>query len=346
MEKQNAGSSVFISISTPVEEIAELLATSDQLNFIHIKTDEVTSNPNETLLQLARKNADIKQRVVALANAGFHLYVHRPFQSSMVRHRRIRSLWQSVIAGSILCDENDIFYTVEPAASQGTPRLLVVFSSIATKMYTPSLVRHFEQNFSTIKKYVTPNTYILRIADFGSVVGSFYLNSNALPNNEENIRKRIETTAADLGVASENIVLYGTSKGGTAATFYALSNGWRAVAVDPILSDEHYVKTFNDSHFTLGTFPATKEQRFADLVTRPHDTAKLVVVCSSRSPQYQYISDTLISRFENRFLFLNSENEEIMNHPDVGPKTIPHTLAQINSHLAGLNPHHGLRTVW
>ena len=346
MEKLDTASSIFTSVDISADELRARIADNPRLNFIHINNGETAKDPSDSIIVLARKNPAIKENLVMMTNAGFHLYVQRDGQSSMVRHRRISTLWQGVVKGDIQCDKNHIFYTIDAATGAGEPRLLVVFSAVAAKMYTPSLMRHFEQNFSSISKYVPANTHILRIADMGGVVGSFYLNSNALPNNEENIRERIEKTASDLGVKKDGIVLYGTSKGGTAAVFYALRHGWRGVAVDPIVSDEHYVKNHNDLHFTLGTFPATKQERFAELVQTPHAESRLSVICSSRSPQFPYIRDSLIERFRDKFLFLNSENAEIRTHPDVGPKTVSHALSQINLHLAGLEPPVGMQTVW
>lgn len=213
-------------------------------------------------------------------------------------------------------------------------------------MYTPSLVRHFEKNFSTIDKYIPQNTNILRIVDFGSVVGSFYLNSHALPNNEENIWECVMTCARKLNVSRDNIVLYGTSKGGTATVFYALKHGVRGVAVDPILSDDHYVRVYDDLHFTQGTFPESKERKFFNLtVGELLQEAKLSVVCSTRSPQYPYIEKMLMKHDKN-ILILNTENNEIHKHPDVAPKSLPHTLSQINLHLAGINHPKGYYTVW
>ena len=300
----------------------------------------------DNFINLSRRDAALKAKLVLMANAGFHLYALRDGESSFVRHRRIRTLWNSVISGEIASDANGIFYKLERATGAGEPRLLVLFSSIAVNTYGASLTRHFEQNFASISKYLPKNTHILRIVDFGSVVGSFYLNSLSLPENERNIHARIEKAAETLGVSQQNIVLYGTSKGGTAASFYSMRYGWRGVSVDPILSDEYYVKTYWDSHFTVGTFAQTKQQRFSELLENVHPDAKLSVICSTRSPQISYIEPMLIDRFKDRFLFLNSENTGIKNHPDVGRETIPHALSQINMHLAGLDIPGGFQTVW
>lgn len=346
MEKIDSTSAIHIPTDIPDAELYDRIASLPRLNFIHIDHSAVSRNAQDNIITLARRDPALKEKLVFMANAGFHLYVLRDGISSMVRHRRIRSLWRLAIAGEVSVDENGIFSRLHPAPGGGEPRLLVVFSSIAGTIYTPSLMRHFEQNFASIGKYIPKNTHILRIVDFGGVLGSFYLNSNALPKNEDHIQTRIAATAADLGVVTENIVLYGTSKGGTAAAFHALRRGWRGVAVDPILSDEHYVRKHRDLHFTEGTFPASKQARFAELLRDPHPETRLSVICSNRSPQFPYIEETLIGRFRDRFTFLNSENAEIRTHPDVGPKTLPHTLSQLNLHLAGLQPPGGFRTVY
>ena len=346
MEKLDSASCIHVDLALPFEELQARIAALPKLNFVHVDHSAVSSDSADSLISLARKDAATKEKLVLLVNAGFHLYVVREGVSSMVRHRRIRTLWRDVIEGSILVDQNDIFHTLTPAEGAGEPRLLVVFSAVAATMYAPSLMRHFERNFATIGKYVPRNTHILRIADMGGVVGAFYLNSNALPQNEENIWARIEATARRLGVKQENIVLYGASKGGTAATFYALQHGVRGVAVDPILSDEHYEKVCQDLHFTKGTFPASKQARFSALAQSVHPQARLSLICSSRSPQFPYIEELMIQRFRDRFLFLNSENPAIKKHPDVGPQTIPHTLAQVNLHLAGVDAPGGLHIIW
>ena len=334
-------------LSLPLEALRDRIEADPQLDFVHIDHSAASSDPAVGLLHLARQTPATKAKLVLLANAGFHQYHLRNGVSSLVRHRRIRHLWREVIAGQVQVDDNDIFHTLDRAEGAGEPRLLVVFSSIAAKIYNPSLMRHFEKNFASIRKYVPRNTHILRIADFGGVVGSFYLNSLALPQTEARVWARITATAADLKVQPHNIVLYGASKGGTAATFYALRHGLRAVAVDPILSDEHYVKVHRDLHFTQGTFAATKQARFRALIrdSLPPET-RLSVICSSRSPQFAYIEPMLITPFRDRFAFLNSENPAIKLHPDVGPQTVAHTLAQINLHLAGMEAQAGFHTVW
>ena len=347
MDKLNTDACIYISLDDPLETIKEQVLARKKLNFIHVDhAGRESQNKHPTsIISISRDDAESKEKLVFLANHGFHLYVVRDGTSSMVHHRRIKTLWRNVVAKEILVDENNVFYTRQEAQVNSAPKLLVIFSAIAAKMYTPSLYRHFEKNFASIAKYIPENTHILRIADMGGVVGSFYLNSKSLPKKEDHIAALIAREVERLGISKQDVVLYGTSKGGSAATFYGLKHGYQAVAVDPILSDEHYVNVYRDTHFTLDTTEETKEARFAKLLEDIHPEAQLSVICSTRSPQYPYIDAALISRFSERFVFLNSENKAIKNHPDVGPKTIPHVLSQINARLAGVSLGAGLKTV-
>jgi len=347
MEKIDSASVIHIPIEISAKELHARITQQPQLNFIHIDHSDAGQKATDNIINLARRDPETKHKLVIMANAGFHLYTLREGVSSMVRHRRIPTLWRNAIAGEVSVDENLIFSKLDsPETCTGDPRLLVVFSSIAGEMYSPSLMRHFEQNFASIRKFIPNNTYILRIVDFGSVVGSFYLNSISLPENEKNIHNLISKTATKLSISNENITLYGGSKGGTAAAFYALRHGWRGVAADPILSDEYYIKKYNDSHFTVGTFASSKQQRFSEVLQNVHPAAQLSLICSTRSEQFPYIQAAMINDFSDRFLILNSENPQIRSHPDVGRNTIPHALSQINMHLAGISIPKGYHTVW
>lgn len=112
--------------------------------------------------------------------------------------------------------------------------------------YSASLYRYFAKNFSTIDKYIGKNVSILRVADIGGITGSFYLNTNALPTNADKIKSLILEVIEQCQIKSDDVVLYGCSKGGTAAVYHGLTNNYKIVAVDPILNDEHYINNKND----------------------------------------------------------------------------------------------------
>jgi hypothetical protein len=317
-------------ISVDLSQIRELLAGK---NYVHVSHQDQAQSEN--LIQISRKNVRAKDLIVALANNGFSLYKSSEGVSSFVFHNQIANLWRPVNNKNLL-DHDDVVYTLSPASDDIVPtRLLVIFSSISGDIYQSSLRRHFEQNFASVHKYIPADTLVLRIADMGGVVGSFYMNTNFLHDNEQRISNLIRKVMAEHGIVSPHVVLYGTSKGATGALYHGIKNDLRFVAVDPIVSDEHYVQTYNDSHFTVGTFPENKEAVFRRLMkeadTMPQNSS---VIYSTNSPQYKYIGTVLCqTQSGSSLFFFNSRHPKIKDHPDVGPNTINIAVMLMNMGL-------------
>jgi len=324
VHKKSAGV-LQMRIDAPHEEI---LAQAQGKSFVHIAHPH--HPPEKNIIEISRKDSQIKQLVVALANAGFSHYACRDQVSSFVFHSRIPSLWKPVIDGDFRHHDGVIYSLQNPSEDMVTRRLIVVFSSIADKMYAPGLSRMFYKNFRTIEKYLPPDTAVLRIADIGSVVGAFYLGTNFDPDNAFRVQAVIRKVQTELGITPDSVVLYGASKGATGALYHALLGNWHAVSVDPITADEHYIHRFKDSHFTIGTFPANKSEIFADLTGRcAPPTASISVITSPRSPQYPYIDRVIRSSPIGPALnYVEADNPRISDHPDVGPNTI-HILTML-----------------
>ncbi|WGE90851.1 hypothetical protein [Actinobacillus genomosp. 1] len=93
----------------------------------------------------------------------------------------------------------------------------------------------------------------------------FYLNSNADLQFENKVFKLIKKIQKECSALDEHTVLYGTSKGATGALFHGITMGLKTLAVDPIISDKHYLEKFNDLHFVNNVFPEYKQNKFAKL---------------------------------------------------------------------------------
>ncbi|MCW7538932.1 XcbB/CpsF family capsular polysaccharide biosynthesis protein [Aquabacterium sp. A7-Y] len=315
-------------------DAAEAFALSDVASVVHVAHE--TLEPGKSLIDIARKNGSAKKCVVALANEGYHLCRAKNGVSSFANLAAIKRIWR--ISGNKKMElHGDTFFTVEgPAAKVGPLRMLVVFSSVADVPYTAKLFqRNFFQNFGSITKYIPANTVVLRISDIGSVVGSFYMNNCFSSSVEAGVQNTIRLVAERYKIAKEDIVLYGASKGGTAALYHGAQAGYKVVAVDPIVSDEHYEQRYNDSHFTRGTFPKTKQEKFAALfeTVRPRNA---VVICSERSPQHQYIDRIVRANCGTGVSFFRTLHPSIKDHPDVGPNTINALTMFINGFYYGL----------
>lgn len=318
----------------------ELITKSIELNgglprYFRVDTSGAR-RPRADLMKLALDDSAAKRILVALANLGYVLYFNVDNESRFIRLDRVRHHWRAVKQGKYECSQSGIVHRLEKPDSGRAERLLVVMSPIGS---TPRFSRFFRTSFGTLMKYIAPNTAILRIADVGGVKGAFYMDTTALPQNSANVHALIRGVAHRLSVSDDRIVLYGASKGGSGALFHGLSAGWKFVSVDPIVSDEWYELHKRDYHFTSGgIFPSPKQDVFGELVSEVsrnrRTSTSSVIVTSSRSPQYRYISETLVP-MGRELTILNSRNTDINSHPDVAPKTIYSQVMALNALLIG-----------
>ncbi len=327
---QSAGSRVVVDgsvISWPLEDrvagLEAVRARKGSANFVHI--DFPDDGTEHNAIERARKDPAAREALVGLAREEFYLYKHAGSRSSFVSRRRLPQLWQPVKEGRIKDSASGTLYELEPALNPaGPPKLLVVFPAMGAPIYAPSLFRYATRNYKSIQKFVSPSTTVMRLVDLGGVVGNFYLDTAVLPTNAASIQATIRAVMDELGVAQEDVVLLGSSKGATGAVFHGLSMGLKHVAVDPVLHEEHYWEKHNDSHFTRETtFDLTKQEIFAELIKgleaegrMDEALSKQVLITSERSPQYEYIAPLLIDGRSTNVVLVNT-NEGIKDHPDV-----------------------------
>ena len=322
------------------DTVFEKLDIDYNVDEIYIDKSAIGKNNDEKLihnfLALGRKNNDAKKLIAKLSSNAFHLVRHINGVSVFQKFKDSNVFINSFIDKDIKC-WNDTFYTLDEPVSKGgsKERLLVIFSSIADLPFNASVSRRvFFKNYSTIAKYIPKNTYILRIADLGGVLGGFYLNSNADSNFESKVQNLIRKVQEDESIADAQVVFYGGSKGATGALYHGLKMGIKTLAVDPIVSDEFYIKKYNDLHFVEGAFPCYKQEKFNDLMlensNRELDFIKLIT--SPNSEQYSYIQNIILSRNAtiNNYIF---SNPYINSHPDVGKQTLNFATAMLNNLL-------------
>lgn len=301
---------------------------------IDINIKGLSENEDKNIIALARKNKALKKGLVEITNHGFYLYKHDKSVSSLVKQEEIKNIWGRVKNGELKLFKSLIYSLEEPILKNiNQKRLIVIFSSINENIYSPNLsARFFLKNFESIQKYIPKNTYVLRIADIGGVVGSFYLNTVFSSVIENQVQELIRFICASQGIQAErDVVLYGASKGGTAALYHAVVGGYKAVSIDPIVSDEYYLYRWNDTHFTDGVFPVTKQEKFSHLLSVEKDLNNIFIICSERSPQYKYINSIVHDSKTGKFVnFVNSVHPEIKDHPDVAPMTMNIATTLIN----------------
>lgn len=345
---------ISLSLDSPlVDLLAELKGTGETVSYGEVFHGSVGLE-GESLLEIARRVEDAKEVLVRLAMAGFYVYRKTEGSTRLVRDHTIGKLWHRVKEGDYSVNAEGLIYSYTPPSSPTpAPKLLVIFSSMSTSIYNTSMMRYFEQNFRSAQKYIPHDTGVLRIADIGGVVGAFYLNTYRNPNNVRRIQRLLSDVMIQHSIPTTNVVLYGASKGGTAAIFHGMTGGYKFISVDPIVSDEYYVNRFRDSHFTQGgIFERTKDEVFGELVSNKlrytsfgaRNKAEGSVIFSERSPQYSAITSTLVEHLAHRYAFFNSINPEINDHPDVSPKTLNIATMLMNQFFLNEELAPGLRT--
>lgn len=328
---------LWLKSETAVDEIDRLIsANGGHPRYFRVDTSSA-GTPEHDLMKIALRDSNARELLTNLTNLGFSLYYNSDNESRFIRYDRIVHHWPAVKDGTFTTSEDGVVHILEEPKTGQYDRLVVVFSPINS---TPRLARYFRPSFATLKKYLPPNTGILRIADVGGVKGAFYLDTTFLSDNSARIQRFIRSVLTETGVSDNNVVLYGASKGGTGALYHGLRGGWKFVATDPVLSDEWYEREKDDYHFTgTGIFPRPKQEVFADLISRSRLRLNRrgpasVIVTSSRSPQFAYTSQ-LIRPIRRRISVLDSGNPEIHEHPDVAPKTIYLQVMALNALLLG-----------
>lgn len=328
------------SSEMPLDEIFGMLESSRGAGYLDVHCPNPLF-PEWNLIAASRKNKTYKSLLSALANKGYYLYRYGQKTSRFVHHKEVRKVWTGYEVGELLADRNGIHFFIEKPEIKPGRKLVVALSSVSGRPTQSSLDRYFEVNFSSLKKYLSPSAAVLRIADLGSVVGAFYLNTKFLSENELQIQGLIERVRTDMGLSREDVVLYGVSKGATGALYHATQMGYSAVCVDPILSDSYYWEKYDDLHFTKETFPKTKEEIFSSLPAPGLGT--IAIITSEKSPQYETNRRYVVDR--PTIGLINSVHPDINDHPAVSGKTMSATVMLLNMALYGIPLHQNELTI-
>lgn len=296
----------------------------------HGANSEVKLNHN--LYGLARNDVSAKALVVALSNLGYYMVKHRDGVSSFLWGGH-EEAFSEYIDGEFF---GGLYYKLQMPLGVKPGRVLVVFSSVADFPYNASIQRRcFFGNFKSISKFIPYDVAVLRISDIGGVVGSFYLNNNFDLDRERKIRALIGHVSDRLGVGLDKFVFYGGSKGGTGAFYHGVSMGVGFIAVDPIVSDMYHETIHRDSHFTIGTFPVRKMDKFRKLILSAEGDSRGYVLTSLQSPCFASI---VTAGVPSGVGLWNVRHRGIKSHPDVGLNTVNLVTMLINAMFYGVAP--------
>ena len=322
-----------------IGELKDVYIFSD-LEYVAIDTSSFSKKNN--VLKLSRQYSTLKDFIIKLANNGLYLVNYKDGVSIFEKFITAKDFLTHMNnkEDSYKVSNNLIYDLHEPEIQFKENNLLVIFSSFQIHPYlvTSPDERYFLKDFPNIYKYIPKNTYILRIADIGGVAGNFYLNTYYNNLIEMSVYKLIEERRKSLNIKKKHTLLFGFSKGGTASFFYSIKHRYKAIAVDPIITDKFHIDTYNDSHFTQGIFPYTKDIKFKQLFEDYTIHKNIYIITSKKSQQFTYIHSFMEDNDRNNYInLIISKNPSIKDHPSVGENTINIFIMLINTIFYGIN---------
>lgn len=307
---------------------------------LYIDKSQLGSTPDECLkhniISTGRKYKYVASFLMHCASCGFFLVRHDQENGiSVLRNMKDRKKFMPAFGKRGTKLWNDVFYTLEKpvsvfAASKSICRMLVVFSSIGEFPFNAAVAnRAFYLDWPDVKNDIPANTYILRIADTGGVLGAFYMNSNFDKSFEQRVHDLIIHIANECHIAKGNIILYGANKGGTGALLHGILGEYRTIAVDPVVTDRFFIEKRNDQHFVTESFSEDKEKKFKNLLEESNNLDHIHIVTSYASEQFKYIKDIVWTHKDVHMYIFNNEN--IKKQGDVLKNTVVFVKTLINA---------------
>lgn len=310
----------------------------DKYNVYHLE-DEITSfysdrilvktNSKSNLLELSRKNQNIKMKYKKLLANDFVLYFHKDGISRFIK----RTLANNVLDKNKYINDDGIFYSLhEPFGrkinEKTEKKLLVIFSKMpGSNLYDSPKLPHrmLPKFFEGIERNLVKNVYVMRIMDLNVSHGSHYVNTINFPDYEEKIQKAINNIKDKLSINRKNIVFYGVSRGGAGALLHGSAMDIKTLAVDPIVNIGGNMYA-NDRRLLKGLREDDLIPIINSSATERKQATKFVI-CSENSKKYY----NEIVRLDNKYFnILNMKDDNITTHPEVSQNTVPEQLMLLN----------------
>lgn len=294
----------------------------------------IATHDAHNLLWLARHDPKVKAVYRELLSHDYVLYMHNKGRSYMIRRPLVGQIWEK----NDLHQGGQTFYTIqEPLQNKqnalAPARLAVVFSSMppAADYYSGNIAkRMFFQNYPSLPKHLIKNTFILRIMDLNRNTGSYYMNTNNYPDFESDVQRIIHDVMTQYNVDQDNVVLYGGSKGGSAALLHAILGNYHGVAVDPIFNQTPYWTKHADLHYLHGVLPEKLLPLYQTLLDS-HANSREVTIIGSNQVLQNYAEYTRLKSKSIRILTV--QDNHIKDHPDVAANTMIEQVTAINHYF-------------
>lgn len=299
----------------------------------------VQTNSVANIIRLARTNPAVYEQYIEIIKNDFILISHNRAGYSVFM-KRTSFHPERVPAYKHLRRHKGLVYTLDAPppkkrAKNLPNRLLVLFSHMnGGRGYDSGLAieRLFVQFFADIQRSLVKNVYVLRLADINISHGSYFVSTDNYPDYEQEIQELINTVRTRYRIAQEDVVLYGGSKGGAGALLHGAMGDYKAVCGDPIidssmynLKDQHFVKYFKEANLT--------GRMLSYMQTNTHKK----YIFGAKKVKFNYDTSANLANLSNGLVHLVdlSDDETILNHPQVTAQSVPEQITLINLLLDG-----------
>lgn len=292
------------------------------------------TNSAVNIIRLARTNPEVYEQYIEIIKNDFILISHNRTGYSVFMKRGSYHP-ERIPAYKHLRRHKGLIYTLtaptpKKHAKNLPNRLLVLFSHMnGGRGYDSSLAieRLFVQFFADVQRSLVKNVYVLRLADINISHGSYFVSTDNYPEYEQEIQELIHGIRMRYRIAQEDVVLYGGSKGGAGALLHGAMGDYKAVCGDPIidssmynLKDQHFVKYFKEANLTsriLSYMQTNKHKKY---------------IFGAKKVKFNYDTSANLANLSNGLVHLVdlSDDETVLNHPQVTAQSVPEQITLIN----------------
>src|SRR5699024_7343848 len=219
----------------------EILNLSEEIKFEEQERIYINTGSDKNLLELARKNEELKEKYKELLKNDYILYLHKDMISKFCKREKVNKLFTKE---HNFQQHKDVFYRLK--APQGrkvndkvAKKLLVIFAKMpGAEQYDSAKIPHrmLPPFFEDIERSLSKNVYIMRIMDLNVSHGSHYINTINYPSYENDLQDAIKSVTEELEIDKKNVVFYGVSRGGAGAIYHSTALDYKTLAVDPIIN--------------------------------------------------------------------------------------------------------------
>ncbi|MBF0795508.1 accessory Sec system protein Asp2 [Mammaliicoccus lentus] len=314
----------------------EIFNLNEKIKFEDQERIFINTNSEKNLLELSRKNEELKKKYKELLKNDYILYLHKDMISKFCKREKVNKLFTKE---HNFQQHKDVFYRFK--APQGrkvndkvAKKLLVIFAKMpGAEQYDSAKIPHrmLPPFFEDIERSLSKNVYIMRIMDLNVSHGSHYINTINYPSYENDLQDAIKSVTEELEIDKKNVVFYGVSRGGAGAIYHGTALDYKTLAVDPIINIGG--KLYANDRRILKDL--RKEDLVPDInknVTKSNNFKK-VVICSENVEIYYEQALRIDSK---KIRVLNMPDDKITSHPQVSPNTVPEQLMVLNNLLTDI----------